>query len=87
MDDPNFIRELNRIDYAEGITAEWQAISNMPDPMPRIGFAISAFPPSAAKVSAVSNIDLAPSGKVSNSRSAALIHEMGRVFRIMTTGR
>jgi hypothetical protein len=50
--------------------------------MPCIGFAISALPPSAAIVSAARQIDLAPSGKLSNSFSAALIHETGRVFRV-----
>src|ERR1019366_9613726 len=58
------------------------AISNTPDPKPCIGFAISAFPPSAAIGRAVRQIALAPSGNVSNSFSAALIHEMGRVFRV-----
>src|SRR5271167_4341938 len=59
------------------------AISNTPDPMPCMGFATSALPPSAAIVRAVRQIDLAPSGNVSNSFSAALIHEMGRVFRVI----
>src|ERR1700686_591650 len=51
--------------------------------MPRIDFATSALPPSAAIVKAVRQINLAPSGKVSNSFSAALIHETGRVVRVM----
>src|SRR5271157_2745205 len=51
--------------------------------MPCMGFATSALPPSAAMVRAVRQIDLAPSGNVSNSFSAALIHEMGRVFRVI----
>src|SRR5712692_11171427 len=59
------------------------AISNTPDPRPCIGFAISAFPPSAAIVKAARQIDRAPSGNVSNSFSAALIHETGRVFRVI----
>src|ERR1019366_6841109 len=58
-------------------------ISNTPDPMPRMGFATSALPPSAAIVRAARQIDLAPSGNVSNSCSAALIQEMGRVFRVI----
>jgi len=44
---------------------------------------MSAFPPSAAIVKAARQIDLAPSGNVSNSLSAALIHETGRVFRVI----
>jgi hypothetical protein len=51
--------------------------------MPCIGLTISALPPSAAIVKAARQIDLAPSGKVSNSFSAALIHEMGRVFCVI----
>jgi hypothetical protein len=45
-----------------------------------MGFAISALLPSAATVRAARQIDLGSSGKVSNSLSAALIHETGRVF-------
>jgi hypothetical protein len=48
--------------------------------MPCIGFTISALPPSAAIVKAARQIDRAPSGKVSNSFSAARIQETGRVF-------
>src|SRR5208282_6085853 len=59
------------------------AISNTPDPKPCIGFAISDVPPSAAIVKAVRQIDLAPSGNFSNSLSAALIQEMGRVFLVV----
>jgi hypothetical protein len=44
---------------------------------------MSDFPPSAEIVKAVRQIDWAPSGNVSNSFSAALIHEMGRVFRVI----
>jgi hypothetical protein len=51
--------------------------------MPCIGFAISALPPSAAIVRAARQIDLAPSGKVSNSFNAALIHEMGLVLGVI----
>src|SRR5271157_1168522 len=51
--------------------------------MPCTGFATSALPPSAAIVRAVRQIDLAPSGNVSNSFSATLIHETGRVFRVI----
>src|SRR6266851_4735238 len=59
------------------------AISNTPEPRPCIGFAMSALLPSAAIVRAVRQIDLAPSGNVSNSFKAALIHEIGRVFRVI----
>src|SRR5258707_800450 len=52
-------------------------------PIPRIGFATSALPASAAIVKTARQIDLAPSGNVSNSFSAALIHEMGRVCRVI----
>jgi len=41
---------------------------------------MSAFPPSAAIVSAHNNMPLAPSGNCWKSLSAALIHETGRVF-------
>src|SRR6266849_3723639 len=58
-------------------------ISNTPDPRPCIGFAISAIPPSAAIVKAAKQIDRAPWGNVSNSLSAALIHETGRVVRVI----
>ena len=44
---------------------------------------MSALPPSAAIVKAVRQVDLAPSGKVSNSLSAALIHETGRVLLVI----
>src|ERR1700677_1234562 len=58
------------------------AISNTPEPRPSMGLAMSDLPPSAAIVRAARQIDLASSGKVSNSFSAALIHETGRVFRV-----
>jgi len=48
-----------------------------------MGFATSALPPSAAIVRAARQIDLDPSGNVSNSFSVALIHETGRVFRVI----
>jgi len=54
--------------------------SNTPDPMPSMGFAISALPPSAAIVSAAKQANRTSSGNVSNSFSAALIHETGRVL-------
>jgi hypothetical protein len=47
------------------------------------GLATSALPPSAAIVRAARQIDLAPSGNVSNSFSAALIQETGLVFRVI----
>jgi len=48
-----------------------------------MGFAMSALPPSAAIVKAARQIDRAPSGNVSNSFSAAMIHDTGRVFRVI----
>jgi hypothetical protein len=51
--------------------------------MPWRGFAISAFPPSAAIVKADIQIALASSGNASNSFSAALIHETGRVLEVI----
>src|SRR3974390_1926125 len=59
------------------------ATSSTPAPIPVIGFAMSALPPSAAIVSALRQMVCAPSGNFSNSFSAALIHEMGRVCRVM----
>src|SRR3990172_12247280 len=44
---------------------------------------MSAFPPSAAMVKAARQFDLAPSGNVSKSFSAALIHETGRVLLVI----
>jgi hypothetical protein len=44
---------------------------------------MSALPPSAAIIKAVRQMDLTPSGKVSNSLSAALIPEMGRVVSLI----
>ncbi len=84
MDDPDFLGELHRVDHAERIARNGSAISNTPDPMPCMGFAMSALPPSAAIVRAARQIDLAPSGNVSNSFSAALIHETGRVLLVIT---
>jgi hypothetical protein len=85
MDYPNVFTELNGINHTESIAAKRNAISNTPEPRPGIGFAMSAFPPSAAMVSAVRHIDLAPSGKVSNSLRAALIQETGRVVLVIRT--
>jgi uncharacterized protein (DUF433 family) len=48
-----------------------------------MGFARSALPPSAAIVKAPRHTDWAPCGNVSNSFSAALIHEMGRVAGVI----
>jgi hypothetical protein len=83
MDDPNLVGELYRIDHAKRIAAEPNAISNTPEPRPRRGFAISDLPPSAANVKAARQIVLASSGNFSNSFNAALIHETGRVFRVI----
>jgi hypothetical protein len=44
---------------------------------------MSALPPSAAIVNAVRHVDFAASGKLSNSLSAALIHETGRVLLVI----
>src|SRR3990170_5717632 len=52
-----------------------------------MGFAISALPPSAAIVKAARQIGRAPSGNVSNSFSAALIHETGRVLLVISRRR
>ncbi len=64
-----------------------RAISKTPAPMPRSGCARSALPPSAAIVSVARQIDLAPSGNVKNSFSAALIHEIGLVARVICVPR
>jgi hypothetical protein len=48
-------------------------------------FAISAFPPSAAIVRAAKQIDRAASGKVSNSFTAALTQETGRVLGVIAS--
>jgi hypothetical protein len=60
--DPDFVGELHRINHAECIALERQRNLEYPLAMPRIGFAMSAFPPSAAIVNAVRQIDCAPSG-------------------------
>jgi hypothetical protein len=83
---PDFLTELDRVDYTEGIALEPQRDLEHARPKARIGFAISALPPSAAIVRAARQIDFAPSGKVSNSFSAALIHEMGRVVGVICPG-
>lgn len=57
------------------------AISKTRESRPCSGCARSALPPSAAIVRAARQMDWTPSGKVLNSFSAALIHEIGRVFR------
>ncbi|MGH9454255.1 MAG: hypothetical protein ACRD2O_09845 [Terriglobia bacterium] len=83
MHNPDFLGELCGVDHPKRITPYAKATSNTPESSLRIGFAISALPPSAAIVNAVRLIDLAPSGNLSNSLSAALIQETGRVFRVM----
>ena len=83
MDHPDFVSELHGVDHAERIARKDKAISNTPDPIPCIGFAMSALPPSAAIVRVARHIDLAPSGNVSNSFSAARIQEMGRVLGVI----
>jgi hypothetical protein len=76
VNDPDVVAELHRVDRAERIALERQGNLEHSEP---IGFAMSALPPSAAIVSAVRQIDLAPSGKVSNSFCAALSQETGLV--------
>src|SRR5271167_2748558 len=83
MDHPDFLSELHRVDHPEASPRNAKAISNMPESMPCTGFAMSALPPSAAIVKAARQTDCAPSGNVWNSFSAALIHETGRVFRVI----
>src|SRR3954454_16602635 len=51
--------------------------------MPFMGLAMSAFPPSAAIVRADRQMDCTSSGKSPKSFRAALIHEIGRVFRVI----
>ena len=85
MDHLDGIGELHGIDDAERISPNGSAISNTPDPMPRIGLAMSALPPSAAIVRAARQIDEAPSGNVSNSFSATLIQETGRVRGVIVS--
>ena len=68
--------------HAERIALEQQGnLGTTPAPIPFIGFAISALPPSAAMVSAGRQIDHgAPtSGRSPNSLKAALIQETGLV--------
>src|SRR5271167_3113466 len=60
-----------------------RANSNTPEPMPCIGLARSALPPSAAIVKAARQINWAVCGNVSNSFRADLSHEMGRVTRVI----
>jgi hypothetical protein len=63
-----------------------RAISSAPEPKPCKGLAMSAFPPSAAIVSAPNSTLLAPAGNSSKSLRAALIQETGRVFRVSAIG-
>ena len=86
MHDPYLLGELHGVNYSISITAECQRNLEYARTIPRMGFAISALPPSAAIVSAARQIDWAPSGNVSNSLSAAPIHETGRVFRVSAIG-
>jgi hypothetical protein len=50
-----------------------------PTPIPFIGFAIPALPPSAATLSASIIVSRAPSGKSSKAFRAGVSHEIGRV--------
>src|ERR1044071_9289063 len=52
--------------------------------VPRIGLAMSDLLPSAAIVKAVRHVDFTALGKVSNSLSAALTHEIGRVVLVIS---
>ena len=86
MHHPNFRTELYGIDNTERITAERQndrAISKTPDPIPCIGFAMWPCRPRQRRTGQRGKFDLAPSGNVSNSFSATLIHETSRVFRVI----
>jgi len=83
MDNPNVLAELHRIDHAERVTAKRQSNLEHARAGPRIIFATSALLPSAAIVKAVRQLDLTPSGKVSNSLRAALIQEAGRVLLVI----
>ena len=85
MDHPDGIGELHGVDDAERICPKRQRDSNTPGPMPRIGLAMSALPPSAAIVRAARQIDEAPSGNVSNSFRAALIQATGRVRGVIVS--
>jgi hypothetical protein len=76
VDYPDFLGYLHCIDQAEGIAPKRH-------PKPSIGFAMSAFPFSAAIVRAARHMDLAPSGNVSKSLRADLIHEIFRVSRVI----
>jgi len=83
MDNPDVLAKLHGINNPERIPLNGRAISITPDSIPCIGFAMSALPPSAAIVKAARQIDLAPSGNESNSLSAALIQETGRVLLVI----
>jgi hypothetical protein len=83
IDHPNFFSQLQRINDAERIAPKRQSNLEYSRSKPCIGFARSDFPPSAAIVKAARKIDLAASGKLSNSLSAALIQETGRVLSVM----
>jgi hypothetical protein len=58
------------------------AISKIPDHMPCIGLAISAFPHSAAIVSAATQMNRTPSGNFPNSLNAAFTYDTGRALRV-----
>src|ERR1035441_4960140 len=87
MEHPDVLSDLHGVDHRKALARNYRAISNTPDLIPCIGFAMSALPPSATIVSANRKTDLASSGRVSNSPSAALIHETGRVRGVIATPR
>jgi hypothetical protein len=68
MDNSDFIRKLDRIHDAKRISPMRERdLQRTPDPKPCSGLTMSAFPPSAATVNAVSKIASAFAGKDSKS--------------------
>jgi hypothetical protein len=64
MDDPDLILDLHSINNPESVPPERQGNLKNATAQPFMGFAISAFPPSAAMVSAEKNDFLCPCWKV-----------------------
>lgn len=85
MEDPHIRVNCHVVDNPVRLTLMGEAISRVPLPIPGSGFATSAFPPSAAIVTAFTQISRAPSGKASKSLRAGLIQETGRVGLVMLT--
>jgi hypothetical protein len=78
MNNPQVVAQLHRIDYAKCVATKRQG-----DLKPCMGFAMSALPPSATMVNAVRHLVTTSLGNFSNSLSAALIHEIGRVLLVI----